>query len=194
MTKNAQQALKYLLQSYNKNVRFCLICNYISRIDESLQNEFVRLRFNQLPEKNIINFLSEINSKEKLGLSIKTLKSIQKYYKSDIRSMINYMQSKFRTKSLETVPDKCVWNKITEDIKNLELKEISNNINDLCMNYNIELCSIIKSYLNYIIIENICLTPKFLNMIEFILHSNTSINEEALNYLILHLKDIFNGE
>ena len=34
MTKNAQQALKYLLQSYNNNIRFCLICNYISKIDE----------------------------------------------------------------------------------------------------------------------------------------------------------------
>ena len=54
MTKNAQQALKYLLQSYNSNVRFCLICNYISRIDESLQNEFMRLRFNQLPEREIV--------------------------------------------------------------------------------------------------------------------------------------------
>jgi len=41
MTKNAQQALKYLLQEYKDNVRFCLICNYISRIDDSLQNEFV---------------------------------------------------------------------------------------------------------------------------------------------------------
>ena len=37
MTKNAQQALKYLMQSTNYNVRFCLICNYISRIDEALQ-------------------------------------------------------------------------------------------------------------------------------------------------------------
>jgi len=26
MTKNAQQALKYLLQNYSNNVRFCLIC------------------------------------------------------------------------------------------------------------------------------------------------------------------------
>ena len=49
MTKNAQQALKYLLQDYRQNIRFCLICNYISRIDESLQNEFVHLRFNELP-------------------------------------------------------------------------------------------------------------------------------------------------
>ena len=47
MTKNAQQALRYLLQNYSDGVRFCLICNYISRIDEGLQNEFIRLRFNQ---------------------------------------------------------------------------------------------------------------------------------------------------
>jgi len=37
MTKNAQQALKYLLQTCGQNVRFCLICNYISKIDESLK-------------------------------------------------------------------------------------------------------------------------------------------------------------
>ena len=37
MTKNAQLALKYLLQEYQENIRFCLICNYISKIDESLQ-------------------------------------------------------------------------------------------------------------------------------------------------------------
>jgi replication factor C subunit 3/5 len=54
MTKNAQQALKYLLQNFNNNVRFCLICNYISKIDEGLQNEFIKLRFSQLPKNKII--------------------------------------------------------------------------------------------------------------------------------------------
>ena len=58
MTKTAQIALRYLLNNYNNNfnVRFCLICNYISRIDESLQTEFVRMRFNQLPENDILKF------------------------------------------------------------------------------------------------------------------------------------------
>jgi replication factor C subunit 3/5 len=60
MTKNAQQALRYLLQSYSNNVRFCLICNYISKIEEGLQNEFLKLRFNQLPETEIIHFLKNI--------------------------------------------------------------------------------------------------------------------------------------
>ena len=60
MTKNAQQALRYLLQNFSNSVRFCLICNYISRIDEGLQNEFLKLRFNQLPKNNIIKFLTNI--------------------------------------------------------------------------------------------------------------------------------------
>jgi replication factor C subunit 3/5 len=92
MTKNAQQALRYLLQNYTSNVRFCLICNYISKIDEGLQNEFIRLRFNQLPREEIINFLNNISVSEGLNLSQKTLSCIQKLYKSDIRSMINFIQ------------------------------------------------------------------------------------------------------
>ena len=93
MTKNAQQALRYLLQNYTGNVRFCLICNYISKIDEGLQNEFIRLRFNQLPKDDIIQFLNNISESEKLNISLKSLSCIQKLYKSDIRSMINFMQS-----------------------------------------------------------------------------------------------------
>ena len=72
MTKNAQQALRYLLQNYTNGVRFCLICNYISRIDEGLQNEFIRLRFNQLPESDIISFLSCISKAENLCLTDKS--------------------------------------------------------------------------------------------------------------------------
>ena len=76
MTKNAQQALRYLLQNYSKNVRFCLICNYISKIDEGLQNEFIRLRFNQLPKDDIITFLTHISDSEKLNMSYNSLSSI----------------------------------------------------------------------------------------------------------------------
>jgi replication factor C subunit 3/5 len=93
MTKNAQQALKYLLQNYSGSVRFCLICNYISRIDEGLQNEFIRLRFNQLPKDHIICFLNNVSQKEGLHFSEETLINIQKIFKSDLRSMLNFMQS-----------------------------------------------------------------------------------------------------
>ena len=93
MTKNAQIAMKNLLQTYQCNVRFFLICNYISRIDNSLQNEFIRLRFNNLPKEKTITFLQNITEKENIDISVEKLYKIQLLFKSDIRSMINYLQS-----------------------------------------------------------------------------------------------------
>jgi replication factor C subunit 3/5 len=92
MTKNAQQALKYLLQSSCYNVRFCLICNYISKIDESLKNEFICIRFNQLPKNDIYKFIKNITKNENLELSDIVIDRIQQIYNSDIRSMINFLQ------------------------------------------------------------------------------------------------------
>lgn len=93
MTASAQQALKYILQKHPNNVRFCLMCNYISKIDEGLLSEFVVLRFNQLPEELITQFLENIVDKEGLDLTKETIKHIQQLYKSDMRSMINCIQN-----------------------------------------------------------------------------------------------------
>lgn len=93
MTASAQQALKYILQKHPNNVRFCLMCNYISKIDEGLLSEFVVLRFNQLPEHLITQFLEHIVDKEGLDITKETIKHIQQLYKSDMRSMINCIQN-----------------------------------------------------------------------------------------------------
>lgn len=93
MTKNAQHAFRYLLTNSIENVRFCLMCNYISKIDEGLQNYFLKLHFNQLPTENICQFLKNIMQKENIHISNEMIYSIQMFYKSDIRSMINFIQS-----------------------------------------------------------------------------------------------------
>jgi GTPase SAR1 family protein len=92
MTKNAQQALKYLLQTCGNNVKFFLICNYISKIELSLQHEFVCIRFNQLPKSKICKFIRDICEKENLDISDQNIDTIQNLHKSDIRSMINFIQ------------------------------------------------------------------------------------------------------
>ena len=167
MTKNAQIALRYLLQNYKSNVRFCLICNYISRIDEALQNEFVRLRFNQLPENDIIHFLSIINEKENLQYSTNTIQLIQKLFNSDIRSMINYMQSNEQIIHDKKIIQDDLWNKMTENIKNATLDVNLQFIREISNDYNIEKKNIIKNYLNYIIrTHKDIVTITFLDFVE----------------------------
>ena len=171
MTKNAQIALRYLLQNYKSNVRFCLICNYISRIDEALQNEFVRLRFNQLPENDIIHFLSIINEKENLQYSMNTIQLIQKIFNSDIRSMINYMQSNEQIIHDKKIIQDDLWNKMTENIKNATLDVNLQFIRETSNEYNIEKKNIVKNYLNYIIrTHKYIIIPEFLHFVENIMH------------------------
>ena len=192
MTKNAQQALKYLLRGIDGNVRFCLICNYITRIDESLQNEFMRLRFNQLPEKDIINFLSHISRSEKLNIENKTLKSIQQLYKSDIRSMINYMQSNQHLLEDQKVIDTKVWENLTYVLqKQDKLGNIINLIDNISSTYNIETKNLIKDYLNYIIrYKSNYISKDFLNYAEFIMHLHDPKVEHVRNYSIIRLQNL----
>ena len=190
MTKNAQQALRYLLQNYTSNVRFCLICNYISRIDEGLQNEFIKLRFNQLPKEEIISFLNNISVSEKLNLSRKTLSCIQRLYKSDIRSMINFIQSNqnIENETLNII-DNDVWDQLLNKIEKKEkLEIISKFIHHISINYNIDKKNIIKDFLNYIIkIYPKYISTDFLKFVENLMHSQNQNNDIHINYSISKL-------
>jgi len=190
MTKEAQQALRCLLQNYSNNVRFCLICNYISRIDEGLQNEFLRLRFNQLPEKDIFLFLKNISNSENLNLSDQSINLIQKLYKSDIRSMINFMQSNQNIKEDDiNIIDDSVWNNLHNKIKNGDdIHKLSLFVNETSLKYNIDKKNIIKDFLNYIIrncyIKNV---PEYLNFVESIIHFEDCKNSYYVNYSLVRL-------
>lgn len=96
MTKSAQQALKLLLQQYTKNAVFCLMCNYISKIDSFLKSEFIELKFNALPKNEVTGFLINICKKENIEIPEEHLEQIQELYQNDIRSMINYIQLNYQ--------------------------------------------------------------------------------------------------
>ena len=193
MTKNAQQALRYLLQNYSNSVRFCLICNYISRIDEGLQNEFLRLRFNQLPENDILQFLKNISTSENLNLSDKSLSLIQKLYKSDIRSMINFMQSNQNIKDTDiNIIDDNIWDNLYNMVKRGdELTKLTLFINETSSKYNIDKKNIIKDFLNYIIRKYPCgNTPEYLNFVENIIHFEDCKNIYYVNYSLIKLSSL----
>lgn len=196
MTKNAQQALRYLLQNYSNNVRFCLICNYISKIDEGLQNEFIRLRFNQLPKEDIIGFLKYISDKENLNMPHKSLSSIQKLYKSDIRSMINFIQSNQDIVKNQSENDATMYiidNEVFENIiskitKREKLENICTYVHTISIKYNIDKKNIIKDFLNYIIRNKAqYINTDFLNFVENLMHSQNLNNNNHIYYSLSRL-------
>lgn len=192
MTKNAQQALKYLLQSSSQNVRFCLICNYISKIDESLKNEFISIRFNQLPKQEIDRFLKHIAEKEGIEMSKTAIDTIQRLYKSDIRSMINFIQlHQNMLKFDNTIITDAVYEEMYRIIKNGSLETFSNFMHDTSVNYNTDKRNILKNYFNYILRNRSeWSNTDFLQTAEFVLHTSadTDLND-ILTFTYHHIHD-----
>ena len=190
MTKNAQQALRYLIQQYNKNIRFVLICNYISKIDSALQNEFIRLRFCQLPKKDTFNFLNAIIQKEGLNVTTKQINIIQKKFKSDIRSMINYIQSNHSNLKFNT--DILSQKFLEKILKNIKRNKNINEIHEICIKNNIEIKDFINELLLYIINHKVDLLNKdFINSMQIIVHSEKVKDIYLLNYLVGELDKLY---
>jgi replication factor C subunit 3/5 len=188
MTKNAQQALKYLLQSSSYNVRYCLICNYISKIDESLKNELICIRFNQLPKEDIYKFIKQISCSENLKLSVSVIDTIQKLYHSDIRSMINFLQLNQNITEWETnIITNAIWENIHNMLCDVDCKKIKiiQYVHEISIQYNTDKRTIMKNYFEYILRnKKEHITPTFLNKAEVIMHSNDSNIENMLNYFV----------
>ena len=64
MTQDAQNALRRTMEVYSSNTRFCLICNFISRIIEPLASRCAKFRFKPIPSTVVVARLKEISEKE----------------------------------------------------------------------------------------------------------------------------------
>ena len=200
MTKNAQQALKSLLQTCRSNVRFCLICNYISKIDESLQNEFCCVRFNQLPTNDIYTFIHQIADSETVAMTQEDIETVQMNYQSDIRSMINFIQLNANSFVNSGEPEK-IHSKIvrSENWRTLHelLFECSTRaemyIHHISVHFNIDKRNILNMYFNYVlrtypkVVNN-----EWLTIAENVVHTTDDVEiKHVLTYFCISLSNFY---
>ena len=186
MTKNAQIALKQLLHMYSGKVTFCLICNYISKIDLSLQNEFLKIRFNQLPKNLVFNYLKNIVKRENINIHDNDISDIQNLFHSDMRSMINYIQTNkryFSLKKFKKIINENKWNEIYNNLKCKNNQDIFNYICEISNEYSINkreiIINIIKLHILNLKNENLY---NFLLFSENIIHNFDNVNNNTLHY------------
>ena len=68
MTKDAQFALRRVIERYTKTCRFCMICNYVSKIIPALQSRCTKFRFQPLSESQIVPRVEQVLVSEGLTL------------------------------------------------------------------------------------------------------------------------------
>lgn len=68
----AIECFRVVIEKYTKNARFCLICNYVSKIIPALQSRCTRFRFAPLAESQVSERVKHIAKLEKYTMSLFT--------------------------------------------------------------------------------------------------------------------------
>ena len=93
MTLDAQASLRRVIEKYTKTVRFCLICNYINKINVAIQSRCVCFRFLPLRENYIRGKVKDIIELEHIKITPEGINSIIKRSDGDMRKVLNVLQS-----------------------------------------------------------------------------------------------------
>ncbi|KAG1767187.1 P-loop containing nucleoside triphosphate hydrolase protein [Suillus placidus] len=93
MTQQAQAALRRVIEQYTKNVRFCIICNYVNKIAPAIQSRCTKFRFSPLPITEVEKRVNGVVEAEKVNLTQDGKKALLKLSKGDMRRALNVLQA-----------------------------------------------------------------------------------------------------
>ncbi|XP_058097488.1 replication factor C subunit 3 [Magnolia sinica] len=93
MTKDAQFALRRVIEKYTKSTRFSLICNHVNKIIPALQSRCTRFRFAPLDATHVTERLQYVIKAEGLDVTESGLAALVRLSNGDMRKALNILQS-----------------------------------------------------------------------------------------------------
>lgn len=118
MTHAAQAALRRTMEKESQTTRFCLVCNYVSRIIEPITSRCTKFRFKPLRKEQISERLTNISEKESLQIEPAAIDVLIDCSGGDLRRAITLLQSSSRI------------NNDGEPITDQQIRELSGMIPD----------------------------------------------------------------
>lgn len=182
-TRDAQCILRRLIEKYSCNVRFCLICNYINKIDPALQSRCTKFRFNPHCAKDMYACLSNICEKEQIDIGKKEINDVVKISAGDLRSAINTLQSLYMTFG------------ISEKIKSVNIYKCLGICSEKNINYIYDTIMSKMSHKDIYTAVNEYMSCKNLNINNimkelFMKVRDSDLTEKELIFVIDHMADI----
>ena len=93
MTKEAQTALRKVMEDMTSITRFCFICNNITQIIEPINSRCVKLKFKNINKDEATDKLYAIAEKEDIQIKKKVLREIINIVGGDLRKAILLLQN-----------------------------------------------------------------------------------------------------
>lgn len=160
MTNDAQNALRRIIEKYTENVRFCIICNYLSKIIPAVQSRCTRFRFAPLNNEQILPRLDFVVEKENLTVSEDGKKALMDLSGGDMRKVLNVLQSTwmaFKNVTEDNVYT-CVGHPLKKDIEKIiywllnddDFKDTYQKLNQLKINKGLALEDILTQVHLYV--------------------------------------------
>ncbi|XP_050518610.1 replication factor C subunit 5-like [Diabrotica virgifera virgifera] len=159
MTMDAQNALRRIIEKYTENVRFCIICNYLSKIIPALQSRCTRFRFGPLSPEQILPRLNYVIDEEKVSVTEDGKKALLTLANGDMRKVLNVLQSTWLAYKQVTEDNvyTCVGHPLRTDIESIvkwllneDFKTTYNNIKELKMIKGLALHDILTEVHKYV--------------------------------------------
>ncbi|EJU05504.1 P-loop containing nucleoside triphosphate hydrolase protein [Dacryopinax primogenitus] len=104
MTQDAQAALRRVMETYAKITRFCLVCNYVTRIIEPLASRCSKFRFHTLDASSNRARLEYIATAEHVSVTPAVISTLISTSEGDLRRSITYLQSAHRLSASTSPP------------------------------------------------------------------------------------------
>ncbi|KAH8117499.1 P-loop containing nucleoside triphosphate hydrolase protein [Phellopilus nigrolimitatus] len=125
MTQDAQSALRRIMETYARITRFCLVCNYVTRIIEPLASRCSKFRFTPLASAATALRVQHIADAESVPVTPAVIDTLITVSGGDLRRAITYLQSASRLSSSTNPPT---------EITSHDIQEIAGVIPDVVVN------------------------------------------------------------
>jgi replication factor C subunit 3/5 len=178
MTIDAQFALRRVIENCSKNTRFCIICNYLTKIIPGIQSRCAVLKFTPIQFDDHYKYINNIINLEKINITEDCINNIIKISEGDMRKSINILQSLYLINSNNIIITKDLYQMISylEPDKSIEmmnylfeeksLNEIYNTILKFKEENNLSINDIIKELSHFLLKSKIIPTSKLIEIFD----------------------------
>lgn len=162
MSKDAQNAMRRIIEDFTNNARFCFIANYASRIIPAIQSRCAKFRFSPVKGSVMQERIKSICMKENIEFTEDGLDELANACNGDIRKMVNDIEGIVscygnicpeNVYSMNGIVSKDVFMNLYQILKSSSFIEARNACVDLKEKYSID-CESLVTNLAEIILES----------------------------------------